>query len=449
MKPYVFIGPTMSPEDAREVIDAFYLPPAAQGDVYGAARTKPPAIGIVDGFFENVPAVWHKEILWALAEGVDVFGSSSMGALRAAELEEFGMQGVGRIFEWYRDGVIEDDDEVALLHAPAEMGFAPLSVPMVNVRATLGDAEARGIVSPATAATVAGAAKELHYSERTYEAVLARALDRGASAGDLADLEQWLPVGAVDQKRLDAVELLASIRGRLQASPGPKQVAFSFERTVFWERLERSVGVGEVGDDAVAHVPLVALVDELRLDPLSYARGRDAALLRELALAEAEREGFAVDEDQTAEALAALREEHQLTDDRDLNRWLEENFLSRAELELLVSEEATLRLARRRLLVRALRRLPNELRMRGKLATLAARASRKRSVLAEGAEGRELEAENVLRSYFEDIRPPSAHESLPEYVAALRDVCGDLPALIRAARSELRYREATDGGSDQ
>ena len=80
-------------------------PPAAQGDVYRAALSRPVAIGLVDGYFERVPAVWHKEILWALSQGIHVFGSASMGALRAAELAPFGMVGVGAIFEAYRDGI--------------------------------------------------------------------------------------------------------------------------------------------------------------------------------------------------------------------------------------------------------------------------------------------------------------------------------------------------------
>ena len=71
------------------------------------------AIGIIDGYFENIPSVWHKEILWAMSQGIHVFGSASMGALRAAELAPFGMEGVGAIFEAYRDGWLEDDDEVA------------------------------------------------------------------------------------------------------------------------------------------------------------------------------------------------------------------------------------------------------------------------------------------------------------------------------------------------
>jgi hypothetical protein len=70
----------------------------------------------VDGYFERVPAVWHKEVLWAISQGIRVYGSASMGALRAAELSAFGMIGIGKIFEWYRDGVIERDDEVAVAH---------------------------------------------------------------------------------------------------------------------------------------------------------------------------------------------------------------------------------------------------------------------------------------------------------------------------------------------
>src|SRR6185295_18286818 len=115
---------------------AIYLPPVSQGDVYRLARLGPRAIGIIDGYFDRVPAVWHKEILWALARGIHVFGSASMGALRAAELAAFGMLGVGEIFEAFRDGVLDDDAEVAVAHGQAESGYRATSEAMVNVRAT-------------------------------------------------------------------------------------------------------------------------------------------------------------------------------------------------------------------------------------------------------------------------------------------------------------------------
>jgi hypothetical protein len=87
MTAHVFIGPTLAAEEARAIWpDAVYMPPVRQGDVYRVVtRLRPDAIGIVDGYFAHVPSVWHKEILYALAEGVPVYGSASMGALRAAE----------------------------------------------------------------------------------------------------------------------------------------------------------------------------------------------------------------------------------------------------------------------------------------------------------------------------------------------------------------------------
>ena len=110
----LFIGPSLPERESGEPPGFERRPPAAQGDVYRATLEKPRAIGIVDGYFHGVPAVWHKEILWAMTKGIHVFGAASMGALRAAELHPFGMRGVGRIFEAYRDGALSDDRH--LLH---------------------------------------------------------------------------------------------------------------------------------------------------------------------------------------------------------------------------------------------------------------------------------------------------------------------------------------------
>ncbi len=85
MTAIVFVGPTLRPEEIEEAGDFIALPPVAQGDVYRAALRRPRAIGIIDGFFSGAASVWHKEILWAMSEGVPVFGAASMGALRAAE----------------------------------------------------------------------------------------------------------------------------------------------------------------------------------------------------------------------------------------------------------------------------------------------------------------------------------------------------------------------------
>jgi hypothetical protein len=130
----VFTGPTLPKAEAEARLGGTILPPARQGDIWRAVRThRPVAIGLIDGVFFHQPAIWHREILWALAEGVHVFGAASMGALRAAELAPFGMRGVGKVFEAFRDGFwpgfsepFEDDDEVAVIHAPAELGHAAM-----------------------------------------------------------------------------------------------------------------------------------------------------------------------------------------------------------------------------------------------------------------------------------------------------------------------------------
>lgn len=244
MTAYVFLGPTLPHEDAARELDAVFLPPVAQGDVARIAERRPSAIGIIDGFFESVPAVWHKEILHALRLGIPVYGASSMGALRAAELHPFGMIGVGAVFEAYRDGRIEDDDEVAVIHGPAELGYPSLSEAMVNIRRTLSDAVAEGVLDNASGRLLEGIAKELPYRERGYGRVLRLAGEAGVPAADLARFRTWLPQGRVDQKREDALTMLRHLRGELGRGLPAVEARFHFEHTLLWDRAAR---------EAVAH----------------------------------------------------------------------------------------------------------------------------------------------------------------------------------------------------
>src|SRR5205823_5071915 len=141
----------------------------AAGDLYNALASEPSAFVIVDGFFDQVPSVWHKEVLFALSRGVPVYGASSLGALRAAELHAFGMEGVGEIFEDYRDGVIDDDDEVAVVHGDASVGFQCLSEAMVNLRDGLQRACTAGIIAEPTRGRLEAAAKARFYAERSWD----------------------------------------------------------------------------------------------------------------------------------------------------------------------------------------------------------------------------------------------------------------------------------------
>lgn len=237
--PVVFLGPTLPVEQAARILPADYRPPAELGSVYRAARERPPAIGIVDGYFERVPAVWHKEILYALSLGIRVYGASSMGALRAAELAAFGMIPVGEVAEQYRLGLLTDDDEVAVVHAPAQGGYRPLSEPMVNIRATLAAAVRESVIGDDLAAALTARAKGLYYPHRDWAALLDEHVPAGPEAAEqLARLRTWLPAGAVDQKALDAERLLTEMRrwlatgGDTLATP-PRP----FEQTENWRQL--------------------------------------------------------------------------------------------------------------------------------------------------------------------------------------------------------------------
>jgi hypothetical protein len=237
MSLHVFTGPTLSAEEGRQHLDACFLPPASRGDVYRAALARPLAIGIIDGYFDRVASVSHKEILWAMAQGIHVLGAASMGALRAAELSLFGMEGVGAVHEAYARGDLTADDEVAVAHGAAEDGYRPSSEAMVNVRATLGAAEQAGVISTDTRAWLEQSAKELFYPDRCYPLLLQRAEREGLAPAELQALRAFLPAGRVDQKRLDALALLRVMRERFGDGAEPKQVRYHFERTDAWEHI--------------------------------------------------------------------------------------------------------------------------------------------------------------------------------------------------------------------
>jgi hypothetical protein len=237
----VFTGPTLSHEDARAVLPrATLLGPAECGDVYLVAKRRPEAIALIDGYFDHRLSVWHKEILWALARRTPVYGAASMGALRAAELARFGMIGVGQVYESFRRGELEDDDEVAVLHEPAERGYRVRSDAMVNLRATLRAAVADGALEPALEARLVLESKRLFYADRSFGAVLAEARTFGFPQHER--LRLWFEQrGVVDQKRADALALLERLSVLGAETQPATAVDFHFERTNYWCALTRSL----------------------------------------------------------------------------------------------------------------------------------------------------------------------------------------------------------------
>ncbi len=202
---FIFTGPSLSHEEARKIMpDAHYHAPIQCGDVIKALRAGAKKIIIIDGYFEQKGAVWHKEIIFALSQGVLVYGASSMGALRAAELHTLGMIGYGKIFELYKNNVILDDDEVALVHSDTE--FESRITPMVNIRATFERAVQENIASPQQA--------EILIQQFKNQAYYNRSIFNNTdffNTPDLLKLQSWLKENYVDQKKEDAQNLLQAL----------------------------------------------------------------------------------------------------------------------------------------------------------------------------------------------------------------------------------------------
>ncbi len=232
----VFLGPSLDRRAARATLAADYRPPVVNGDVIRAVRSGATAIGIIDGNFEWTLSVWHKEILWALTQGTHVFGGASMGALRGAELAAFGMRGVGRIFEMYRDGALQDDDEVAVAHQ-AGGGYAAVSDALVNIRLTLADAERARVIGETSRRGLEAAAKRAFYPDRRYATLLAAGRRAGLPEPELDALESWLPANRVDQKRADALDLLRALATECAPGCPPHRASFRINRSVYLERL--------------------------------------------------------------------------------------------------------------------------------------------------------------------------------------------------------------------
>lgn len=205
----VFAGPTLP--DAADLVptNVEVRGPAKHRDIVAAVTGGATVIGLIDGYFEDVAPIWHKEILFALSQGVRVYGSSSMGALRAAECAAFGMTGIGKIYRLYDSGELVDDSDVAQIHGPREMNYVSLSEPLVNVLATLDDLLLRCELDHTEYAGLKKSAERMFFKERTYRAIVANADLPNHSSRE--SLQLLLRRNAINQKRRDALELLNAI----------------------------------------------------------------------------------------------------------------------------------------------------------------------------------------------------------------------------------------------
>lgn len=211
-KKILFAGPSIAGLTVPEGIDL--RPPALCGDLAALLDDPPAAVGLIDGYFKLAPSVWHKEILCLLALGVRVIGGASLGAMRAAELERFGMVGTGAIFHGYRSGLLVRDDAVMLVHAPEELGYAPLSVPLVDAEyALLGKS-----LPPRARRTMQRILRTTPFETRTWRSCLAAY--RARTGKEFPMTSEQLDA-APSLKRSDAALVIEALASFSTAQPAP------------------------------------------------------------------------------------------------------------------------------------------------------------------------------------------------------------------------------------
>jgi thiopeptide-type bacteriocin biosynthesis protein len=320
MSAIVFVGPTVAAMTVTRHFRARLLPPAEQGDILRALADRPSMIGLIDGRFELTPSVWHKEILVALAEGVRVYGAASMGALRAAELSPFGMMGVGQIYQSFRDGTLEDDDEVAVAHAAEEFHFRPLSEAMVNLRDIVARASQKGVLALPDAESILAAAKGLHFRERGYPQIYRVALCHGVKDETIKAFERFRLRLGPSLKERDGILMLQRMAADMRKTRLPRPLAVRVEPTIFLRRLEWEV--------------------EKERESKTMPEGRTEEVIRKkvllglLASAAARRRGMLIGDHQVRETEAWFRNAYGLGDEAAFQQWLKTTGLAPEQFAL-------------------------------------------------------------------------------------------------------------------
>jgi hypothetical protein len=323
----VFLGPSLPLGEARDILNATYLPPVKMGDIYSVVQKKPSAIVIIDGLFEQTPAVWHKEILYAIDQNIPVFGGGSMGALRAAELHTMGMKGFGRIFEDFASGVLEDDDEVAVVHGFSQGQYDSQSEAMVNIRCALEQAHTQQVIDDTARQQLTDIAKGLFYPDRSWPALFFHAKKQAIDSEVICAVQTFVKDNQPNQKRDDAITVLNEVRqlavkGGLAAEKGD----YVFEHTVFWEHLVTYFS--RAGDDG-SEVSNERIRNHIRMADKDRDGVRQRAFQLFLIAQEARRIGLEITDDRTA--LQRFRYHRGLTSQPALMNWMKENGISKDE----------------------------------------------------------------------------------------------------------------------
>lgn len=216
--PVIFLGPSVSREKARNILDADYRPPAKKGDLLRLAssmKNDVKMVGLVDGLFlQDYPPTPIEVYQLATKKKILVVGAASLGALRAVELEKFGMIGIGKIFELYKTGKIDGDDEVAVTFEEGQHVLQ--SEAMIDIRFNLFIARKKGIIDESTKRAIAKVAKNVYFPYRNYSDILDITKKQYPSCDScLESFRAYITHNRQSLKERDTIKLLKYLKMRV------------------------------------------------------------------------------------------------------------------------------------------------------------------------------------------------------------------------------------------
>ena len=216
VKILIYTGLSLPFSEAKEILDSHddievvYKRPIKRGDLSHDIKENPDIIAIIDGVFHQNSAVGHREILSVMKKGVKVYGSSSMGALRASELDVLGMEGIGYCYNEYASGNVTSDDDVAVMRDSETL--EALSVPLISMNYVFTNAVAENIITKEEKDELIKITKETYYPKRNYAQTLSQSSLDADKKGKLIDFIRT----SKDIKKEDAKELLNHIKSVIE-----------------------------------------------------------------------------------------------------------------------------------------------------------------------------------------------------------------------------------------
>jgi len=211
-KPVIFLGPTLSIEKAKDILDADYRPPAKKGDLLQLIPTDVKVVGIIDGYFlQDYPPTPIEVYNLLRKKDLVVMGSSSLGALRAVELKKFGMIGIGKIFSLFFKGVLDADDEVAVTFT----GYSEYkSDALIDIRYNLFLALKNKIIDEKTKKNILRISKKTYFPYRTYKDIIGESKTTfPEQKKQIEEFGEYLTKHKRSLKEEDAIKLLIRIKG--------------------------------------------------------------------------------------------------------------------------------------------------------------------------------------------------------------------------------------------